>query len=637
MDQEGKSQDRIEALKQKIYMAKDDVVRKTKEGVLHAKTITKVPDTWAPRVESHIETTTNIMSKPSMFKKFFIISFIFFLGAVGFAFYMFFNGGNTVSNSNIDIEILGNAFTRGGEDLSLQVSVTNKNAVPLELADLIIEYPKGSDTSTLEHQRLDIGTVAPGKTIAQNFTVVLYGEQGIDRNIKATLEYRVKGSNAIFTKEYAHAVKISDAPLVLSVESPTGVSSNQEFIMRFKIAANSSKSTDNLMLQVVYPTGFIFKSAAPSPDLSNNLWQLGALGPGGQKTIEVHGMIIGGDGDEKTFHAYAGTKDARDEQKIAIIYNSLLQTVAVQKPFVQAVLKVNNQSGESVVVGNQGKVDAEIRWSNNLPTQVDNLEIHAHFSGPAFNENTVDSNSGFYNSIADEIVWDKNSNSDFVSVSPGEEGTLTFSFTPKSDSGGTLLSDPTLTLEVSVKGSQPGQGNILQEISSVEKTVVKISSSFQLAGKVLHSIGAFQNTGTLPPKAEQTTSYTVVWTGTNSSNRINQAEARATLPTYVKWVGQVSPQSENLTYLPATREVVWKIGTINQGVGFSSAAREVSFQIEITPSLSQVGSVPTLVNDTVISGVDQFTGATMRATKPKLDTRLSQDPGFASGNEIVIR
>lgn len=635
LDEEKKPVDRIEALKHKIYTTRNDVVRKTKEGVLHVKNNVKIPDTWAPRVQTHVETTTRIMSKPSLFKKFFLFSLLFFVGAVGFAVYKFYGGDNAVSSDKIEIEVLGNSFTGGGETLPLQIAVTNKNAVPLELADMIVEYPKGSDDTVLERRRIEFGEIGSGKTIAENVEVTLFGEQGSDKSVKAILEYRVRGSNAIFTKEFVHNVSINAAPLVLSIEAPNDVSSNQEMTLRFKTVLNSKTPAENLMLKVDYPPGFVFSSATPSPSLSNNIWLLGDMAKGSEKSVEVRGTIIAPDGEEKAFHAFAGTQDVGDEAKIGVTYNSLLHTVAVKRPFVETSIIVNGQKGDTVVIGSQGRVTAEVEWANNLPSRVDNLEVRAKISGSAFNESSISTLSGFYDSVTNEIIWDRNTNNDFASVSPGDRGRLAFNFTPQVLPGAS--GDPSVTIEVSVKGTQPSEGNVVKEINSTEKTVVKISSSFQLAVKAVHTVGPFQNTGSLPPVAEQPVSYAVVWTATNSSNRINNAEVRATLPTYVKWIGTVSPSTEDVSYLPSTREVVWKVGTINQGTGFATDPKEVAFQIELTPSISQVGSAPVLVNDTVAQGIDQFTGQTVRTTKPKITTRITQDPGFASGNETVIR
>ena len=635
LEDEKKPVDRIEALKHKIYTTSNNVVRKTREGVLHVKNNVKIPDTWAPRVQAHVENTTRVMSKPSLFKKFFIVSLLFFVGAVGFAVYKFYGGDNAVSSEKIQIEILGSSFTGGGEVLPLQVAVTNKNSVPLELADMIIEYPRGSDEGVLERRRIEFGEIPSGKTIAQNVEVTLFGEQGSERNINAILEYRVRGSNAIFTKKYEHKVSINTAPLVLSVEAPKDVSSNQEMVLRFKTVLNSQTPAENLMLKVDYPPGFVFKSAIPSPTLSINIWILGDMSKGSEKTIELHGVIVASDGEERVFHAFAGTQDQRDEAKIGVTYNSLFHNVEIKRPFIETSIAVNGQTGDTVVIGSQGRVTAEVQWANNLPSRIDNLEIRAKISGSAFNESTISTLSGFYDSVNNEIIWDRNTNNDFATVSPGDRGRLAFNFTPQVLSG--AGTDPSVTIEVSVRGTQPAEGNVVKEINSNEKIVVKISSSFQLAVKAVHTVGPFQNTGSIPPVAESPTTYSVIWTATNSSNKINNAEVRATLPTYIEWVVSVSPSTEDVTYLPGTREVVWKVGTINQGVGFSLDPKEVAFQIEFTPSISQVGSIPVLVNDTSASGADQFTGQVVRTTKPKITTRINQDPGFVSGNETVVR
>ena len=60
---------------------------------------------------------------------FLLTSIVFFIGAVSYTAYSIFRGSASVSPSNISIEISGPVSTPGGERLSLDVSVTNKNKV----------------------------------------------------------------------------------------------------------------------------------------------------------------------------------------------------------------------------------------------------------------------------------------------------------------------------------------------------------------------------------------------------------------------------------------------------------------------------------------------------------------------------
>ena len=120
--------------------------------------------------EEAIVTKEKFMMKASFFKKFFIFSVIIFILSLGYAGYIFFIGGNTVSNDNITISVLGNNFTAGGQALPLVVGITNKNNSSLELADLVTTYPKGSSNSPsdIETIRTTIGTIPAGGIVNEN-------------------------------------------------------------------------------------------------------------------------------------------------------------------------------------------------------------------------------------------------------------------------------------------------------------------------------------------------------------------------------------------------------------------------------------------------------------------------------------
>src|SRR3954470_7383659 len=63
----------------------------------------------------------------SFFTKLLIGSFVFFVIAVGIGAYLLFNGANIVSANNVDIQVSGPISVSGGEPISLNVQVLNKN------------------------------------------------------------------------------------------------------------------------------------------------------------------------------------------------------------------------------------------------------------------------------------------------------------------------------------------------------------------------------------------------------------------------------------------------------------------------------------------------------------------------------
>lgn len=132
------------------------------------------------------------------------------------------------------------------------------------------------------------------------------------------------------------------------------------------------------------------------------------------------------------------------------------------------------------------------------------------------------------------------------------------------------------------------------------------------------------------------TTYTIVWSLSNTANFISGAVVKSSLPPRVNFVGGISPSGENLVFNPSTRELIWNIGGVQKGAGITNADREVSFQVSINPSSSEVGSSPILVKDATLTGHDDFANVDVRATKGQLNTRLSSDLSFpADGDKVV--
>ncbi|MGH7250022.1 MAG: hypothetical protein ACREGC_03540, partial [Minisyncoccia bacterium] len=372
--------------------------------------------------------------------------------------------GNTVSNNNIDISVLGNNFTSGGEDLPLIVGITNRNNAPLELVDLVIDYPKGSSGNSVSgtgHFRESLGTIPPGSVRNENVSLVLFGEQGSTQELKVSIEYRVAGSNAIFVKEKPYEVNITSTPINLSVDAPASVSPNQDISLTVKATLNATKPASNMLVKLDYPTGFQFTSAVPAPSFGNNVWSLGDLAPGSEHDIVISGKMQDVfDGEDKTFNVSSGSQSDADKYSIGVVYNSTSQIINIQKPFVQANLFVNGVYQRQYTTDAKTPISAEIRYANNLDTKVDGLQIQAKITGNAFDRSRVVVQQGFYDSSKNTITWDKNSDSGLAELNPGDTGSVNFSVAPLSlfSSSGTILADPTINIEVDVSGTQATQG-----------------------------------------------------------------------------------------------------------------------------------------------------------------------------------
>ena len=630
-----KDKDPLDELKKRLYTRGSMGRRSVRMGRLPPHSQSE-PTDWRENKSNSDMSRKSI----STFKKFFIGALVFFALSFLYAGYQFCAGGNLVSAKNINISVLGPAFVAGGEEISLQVSVENRNTVPLEFAELLVEYQKGassldtSSTPDMVRNELDLGKVPAGGTGQQIVKATLYGEEGNEQNLDFTLEYRVQGSNAIFQKKMSYPVKISSAPVSLAVSGPSESNAGQDITVQVVTSANASKNVPGTLLQIDYPPGFTFKQSDPKATYGNNVWKLGDLNTGSSRTVRVTGTVSGQNGDERTFRVLIGNAAVDNEKTIGLVFNSSFHTVSLHRPFLDAAVSLNGDSNDSVPITGGREVKGEIYWKNNLPTRINNAEVSIKFSGNAFERSLVAVQNGFYNSAESLILWDRTNTYEFQTVEPGETGRLSFSFMPlPAIREGNILKQPEIDLEVTVKGDvNASEGGGRPSITTEKKA--KVSTELLVSAKSAYSSGPFVNTGPLPPVAEQRTTYTVIWNVTNSSNTVSSAVVTATLPPYVAWQNQISPANENITYNETARTVTWRAGSLVAGTGYGTPPKEAAFQVRLTPTLSHVGSSVSLIGETRISGRDEFTGARIESGRNALTTVLS-DSDFTSGKEIV--
>lgn len=630
---------RLEELKSKLF-SKNYQTRIEHRDVFSEVPKEEVLDSWNVK-EKFGPDEDKFFMKTSRFKKFFIFSIIFFVLTLGYAAYVFFAGGNTVSNDNIDISILGNNFTAGGEELPLIVGIVNRNNSSLDLVDLVLEYPKGGAvdlSSETEHFRISLGTIPVGAVRNENLKVILFGEQGSVRPIKIMIEYRVAGSNAIFVKEKLFEVSISSTPINLGVDAPLTISPNQDITLNIKATLNATKPASKILVKVDYPFGFTFVKSVPAPSFGNNVWDLGDIAPGAEHNISISGKMVDVfDGEEKTFNISSGLPSNINNSIIGVIFNSIKSVVTIKKPFIEANLFVNGVFQREYAVDAKTPINAEIRYVNNLDTKVNDLQIKAKISGNAFDRKTINAQQGFYDSSKNVITWDQNSKEQLKELNSGDSGSVSFSVSPLSlfSSVGGILSDPSINIEVSISGKQSIEGSAVNELNNSTSTIVRIVSDVGFSGKALYSSGPFVNSGPIPPKVEQSTTYTVVWTLSNSANSISKAQINATLPPWANFVGTISPKGENLTYNASTKEIVWNVDRIPRGSGIIGTARSVAFQISFKPSLSQVDTSPIIINDAILTGHDDFANVDVKVKKTGLNINLFNDGALPSGGGVV--
>jgi hypothetical protein len=626
----------IERLKRNLYSRNEKLVPKEKRTPVSAHDI-EVQQNWGTNTSFDLSPEVMAKKNNSFFNKFLLGSLVFFLLSLGVAVFIFFGGLNMISSNNLDVRVTAPSSISSGEELPIGLSIVNGNRTDLEEVSLFIEYPEGSESveeqgKALTRSKVDLGIIPKGKAGEHNLNLVLFGEKDAIKTFTFRIEYKVKGSNAVFSKEKKFEVSISSSPLLLDITYPKEVNSGQIVTVSIDLTSNSNVPVKNTLVKVEYPYGFTYKDSSMATYRDNNIWNLGDLKDGDKKTLTIRGVLIGQNLEDRSFRVSTGSQSLDNSRDFDTTLATAIFTMGIRKSFYDLSVVYNQQNaplaGQSIPV--------EIKWQNTLPDKIINSHIEVSISGNAFDRTKVNAGGGgFYKSIDNTITWDKNTTAVLNSILPGESNHIDFSVTSFGDMvTGKLIKNPHIDMHVAISGDRLGTDS--STVTSEEDLTIKISTNLGIKAKSLRDAGPFVNTGPIPPKADKETTYTITWSLSNTTNDIKNTIVTTSLPVGVEWKGETSPSGEKVSYDSSSRIVTWNVGNVSAGVGYGYAPREASFKVGLLPSINQIGTSPNLTATINATASDTYTEKQVNSFATELNTRYS-DATFVNGKETVTK
>ncbi len=615
--------DRIEQLKRKLYSRGNftPITKRFQMGTYDKA----VKENWSENTELHIDAMPEGENTHPLLKKFLYGALAFLVISIGVALYMFFGGGNQVSSANVDIKIVGPASVASGEQIDLGVSLVNENRTALKNVVLTIEYPEGAranpnTTEPLKRTTENVKDIDKGSVHNLTTKLVLFGDKDAVKTLIFKMEYTVVGSNARFTKEKKYDVSIGSSPLLINVSAPQEVNSGQQFQVQVTVTSNSGALLKDVLVKAEYPYGFVYADSSLMPESDKQTWNLGDLKNGEKKVFTVKGNIIAQDNEERTFRFMVGVAGT-EQNVIETVLGTAMPTISLRKPFFNAVFALAGDTADTVAVEGVGRVGSQLVITNSLADSLSNIVAEVAMSGSALNKSGVRvSDGGFYQSSQNVIIWDRNGNSNFELLRPGEKANASFELQdfiiPQN------MKNPEIVFDVTLKAVRSLVGGGVDNVTSTMQKRLRFLTNLNVSTRSLRG-GVFGNTGPVPPVRDTASTYTVEWSITNTHNDVSNTVVKATLPVYVDWMGAVSPATENVTYDADKRTVTWNAGTIGALAGFSTSAKKILFQVRLKPSISQVGTSPVLTNNTTISGLDMFGNKTVTAEAGGANTNTS--------------
>lgn len=541
--------------------------------------------------------------------KLLLVSILLLIVALSFSLWRVMSLRNVVSATNIEMNAIISPFVEGGESTPLTLTLLNKNTSTLLDANVTLLYKQGNgsqDEQEKIQEKRELGSISPNESKAQTFNVSLYGSESEARDLVLKLEYKVLGSNALFTKIVNARVVLRASSVSVTIAGPSKITVGQSGTYVFTVKNNSATTSLQSVLQVIMPASFVQDSITPKPVNRGTSWGIAPLAPLGTATVTVIGSFAGKQGDISTFSAKVGSV-GDNPTTIGIVYASQSTDVMLSTSPIVLVMGLSSLlgGGESIRYGDTATLNLEY---NNASTEVlEDVSIKLTLSGDAALYGNINPTSGYYDSIQKTITWNKASLPDLAVLSPNSRGTLQV-IIPIVQRG---TNSPTLKAALTSVASTKSSDEVTAAISKVWG----VQGSVTLEAHSQYKDSPFQNTGPIPPEPNQATTYTVRLK-LAVQNTLSSARVSFTLPAYVSWRGEVTSGGA-VTYDAKTRTVTWNVGRAEQ-----NTYPVVDIGLTVTPSQSHVNQAPVITSGIILDADEEVSRTRLRSTLSPLTTAV---------------
>jgi hypothetical protein len=534
--------------------------------------------------------------------KYLFVSFLLLI-FLGFYYYQ----RNSYSKEVVRLEILGKEEVQAFDEIEYAVKYKNNGNIVLEDAELTFKFPENSLPSSGYQQIISqpVEDIYPGEENTIFFKGRLVGKEGEIKKAEAVLRYRPRNLKAFFESSTTFSSRIKSVPLVFETDFPSKIESGKDINFSLNYFSNSDWPISNLRVRVEYPLGFEFVSSRPAA-LEKTEWDLPVINKAEGGRIDIKGKVFGDQKEQKTIKASIGLVQGGS----FLVLKELTKTSEIIRPNIALFQHINNNQDYVANLGDSLHYEIFFRNLSDEPFQ--NLFLIATLESDLFDFDSLKTENGQINKEEKSILWDWRSIPELRFLAPGEEGRIDFWVSLKRDIPN-FERNNNLSLRNKV---------VLSQVREVFET--KVNTRLVLNQKAYIADEIFQSGGSIPPKVGQTTYYTIVWEVKNYYNDVRSVKVRAVLPPYIRLTGKVFPENSPLTFDSESKEVIWNIDKLSAGTGVNNNPLTLAFQIAFVPDISQIGQIPIIVGEALISGKDDWTGAKVQFVAPALTTSLSE-------------
>jgi len=533
---------------------------------------------------------------------------------------------NIYSKEVLRLEIRGPSEIDLASEVEYLVTYKNNGNFRLEEPRLIFEYPTYSILESENSLRKEIGpeelgeAIYPGEEKTIRFKARLLGKEGEAKTAKAWLKYRFKNLSAQYESATTFTTIISKVPLSFSFDLPSWIEAGKDFKFRLNYFSNTDFPLTDLGIRIVYPEGFEFKNSTPKA-LEGKEWNIGLLNRADGGRIEISGFLNGKINEEKIFRAELGSWQNGE----FVLLKEAFKGVEIAKPNLNIIQQINGNLNYTANFGDL--LHYEIFFKNLGQESLNNLYMLVRLEGDLFDLNSVKAPTGEFKKGDNSILFDWSKNPYLAFLKTQEEGKVDFWVEIKK--------------EWQIFDVGKDQNPILKDTiilsQLTEEFETKVNSRLEVIQKGYFQDEVFGNSGPLPPRTGEKTTYTIIWQVKNYYSQVKNVKVKAVLPQGVELTGKIFPeeQSQKFTFDSASREIVWDIGDLEPGAGTLLSSPGIAFQVALIPSQNQIGSKALLTQEARITGEDQWTEQVLETISSEIDTGLPDDDTVSEEMGIV--
>lgn len=559
------------------------------------------------------------------------------LAGVTVAGFLFFSRSTKFAGTNIGINFDLPTSVASGDTVEVVVRYHNDETVDIKSATLALVYPNGftvTETSRTTTDDLkgafELGTIRSGAVGEIVITGKVVGAVGTELFYSGTLSYRPANYNSDFQTTGSGRVAIGSSIVTLSLDGPANIAPGVDGNWTINYENTSDQELGAMQIEATLPVSLTVKKSEPKPTDGNNKWRLEKLAPSAKGKITVTGSLEAKSGDSAEFLVIlsliqtGGTaeRQAEDSFLTAVVDSGLTVVVAA------------NSATESSIIKPGDTLTYSIRLENNHDAEVSDVVVKAEFDGALFDLSKLqDPAKGI---LKDGVItWTKANVPDLGLIKAKDNVTITLTVPTIAPTPAKTDTDrnPQGTMTVTV--SSPNiPSTSLKPVVAITK--VQTTMNFSADARYYNDQGQAVGSGPVPPKVGQTTAYRVTWSVITTTNDVTGFAVTAILPNQVLWTGKnIGRDAGDIAFDPVSRTVTWNINKVPGGTGSRYAILTASFEVSVTPSADQVGSVVILSEAASATGTDDSTKQPVTATAESLTTDVLNDPTAAGEGKVV--